>query len=191
METLIPGRDDEKRIFNDVLAMQGAPAYVRRAQQVESALADLLDVCQRQRDEWLKMVRIRLGLLRMLAGDWQALRPHLADDDQPRVLANLYDVLAPELRYRTEATTSPRKLTRALAELRESTERFNRRWAAYLPTVDLTRLNVLRENYNRYYLLEKECSVRSVRVARQGFTPLPPFTHADLAERLPLLPMPK
>jgi len=188
METVIPGRDDDKRIFNEVLAMQGAPAYVRRAQAVEAALADLLAQCQRQREDWLKMVRIRLGLLAMLAGDWQALRPLLADDDQPRVLRSLHETLAPELRYRPARTDSPRQLTRALAELGASIERFNRRWSAYLPTVDLTRLNQLRANYNRYYLLEKECSVRSHVVARQGFHPLPPLTLEELLERMPALP---
>jgi hypothetical protein len=70
-------------------------------------------------------------------------------------------------------------------------ERFNRRWEAFLPTVDLTSLNRLREGYNRYYLLEKECAVRSVVVARRGFSPLPPLTQTDLAALLPCLPVPQ
>ena len=56
-----------------------------------------------------------------------------------------------------------------------------------LLTVDLARVNQLRDGYNRYYVLEKECAVRSPKVARQGFRPLPPLTTADLAAELPPL----
>ena len=79
----------------------------------------------------------------------------------------------------------------ALNELRQSVERFNDRWQAFLPTIDLTPLNELRDGYNRFYLVEKEAVVQSSRVARQGFQPLPALTLADLAEVLPLLPVPE
>jgi hypothetical protein len=52
-------------------------------------------------------------------------------------------------------------------------------------------LNELRDGYNRYYLLEKECAIRSVALARRGFTPLPPLTLDDLAVLLPPLPVPQ
>jgi hypothetical protein len=72
-----------------------------------------------------------------------------------------------------------------------SLERFNQRWRKFLPTVDLTAVNRLREDYNRYYLLEKECAVRSSVVARRGYSPLQPVTVDDLADVLPLLPVPQ
>ena len=60
-----------------------------------------------------------------------------------------------------------------------------------LGQVDVAEVNRLRDGYNRWYVLEKECAVRSHAVARQGFVPLPPLTSAELAEHLPLLPVPR
>ena len=59
-----------------------------------------------------------------------------------------------------------------------------------LEETDLTEVNALREGYNRYYLLEKECAVRSARLARQGFRRLEPVTLEELAALLPPLPVP-
>jgi hypothetical protein len=75
--------------------------------------------------------------------------------------------------------------------LLHSLQRFNRRWQEFLPTVDLTRVNDLRAGYNRYYVLEKECAVRSAALARRGFTPLEPFTTDQLFALMPLLPVPQ
>jgi hypothetical protein len=68
---------------------------------------------------------------------------------------------------------------------------FNRRWSPFLETVDLTGLNRLRDGYNRFYVLEKECVVRSPRLARQGYLPLPPMTLDELAALFPPLPVPR
>ena len=70
-------------------------------------------------------------------------------------------------------------------------ERFNRRWLPFVRGLDLTALNAERADYNRYYLLEKECAVRSPHIARQGYRPLDPVTHDDLLAALPPLPVPK
>ena len=80
------------------------------------------------------------------------------------------------LRMPVPSTRSLRVLRRALHELRASIIRFNERWNAFLPTVDLSELNAQREAYNRYYLLEKECALRSARLARQGFRRLEPLS---------------
>jgi hypothetical protein len=185
------GRDEAHEIFKQFASHYDAPAYVRRACRVEDALAQLLARCRAQRDEWLKMVRIRLGLLRMLAGDWPGLRPWLANEEQIELLDGLHRELAPQPRLQVEPTRSERALRRALAELVQSITRFNSRWFAFLPTVDLTSVNALRDGYNRYYLLEKECAIRSPRLARQGYRPLEPLTTADLAALLPGLPVPQ
>lgn len=186
----IPGHDD-RRLFKQFLAQQGVPAYIRRAQQVEAAYDQLAARCRNQRDEWLTMVRIRLGILEALAVNWDVLQPLLADNDQITTLTELHGMVGPRLRHKPPATSSLRKLRRALADLTESLERFNRRWQAYLAGLDLTSINALRDAYNRYYVLEKECALRSARVARQGFRPLPPVTVADLSALLPLLPVPR
>jgi len=168
-----------------------APAFVRRAQRVDEALDHLLANCWRQRDQWLMIPRLRLGLLGALAGEWEQLRPMLADDAQVDLLQELEMELSPRLRVKIEPTTSERKLERALGDLRESLEIFNRRWQAFLATVDRVRVNESREAYNRYYLLEKECALRSPLLARQGFRRLPSFTVNELTTLLPVLPIPK
>jgi len=173
-EIPIVGRDDPADIVKRFIANYDAPAYARRARAVEDAYDQLIGRCRRQRDEWLALVRLRVGVLRALSGDWQALRA-LVDGRALIRLAQLHDELAPQLRVPVEPATSERALTRALDELRESIERFNRRWAEYLPTVDL---------------LEKECVVRSARLARQGFQRLEPLTTEHLAALMPLLPVP-
>jgi hypothetical protein len=181
---------DERRLANSLLGRFGAPAYVRRARQVEDAYADLLAACRRQRDEWLEPVRWLLGELRDAAGSWPALRPVLADDDQVRALEELATLA--NLPDRPPSPPGPRwRQRRRLAELGQGLERFNRRWQQYLDRVDLSAVNAVRDGYNRFYVLEKECAVRSAVVARQGFRPLEPLTPADLATALPPLPVPR
>lgn len=189
-ELPVLGREHDPRLFQQVVAQYGAPAFIRRARQVEEALEYLLTQCRQVRDRWLVQVRIRLETLRLLAGDWQVLEPLLANADQVQLLAALQADLQPKLRIRIEPTTSQRKLRAALHRLIDSLERFERRWQEYLPTVDLSAVNAARDGYNRYYILEKECALRSPRLARLGFEPQPPLTHADLARLLPPLPVP-
>jgi hypothetical protein len=186
----IPSRDDGRQAFNEVLAHFDGPAYLRRARRVQGAYDQLLDECRRQREEWLALVRVRLGTLRALAGSWQALAPHLPGDEQVRLLEEMCAALEPHLRVPVEPTTSARALRGALRELCASVERFNSRWVAFVRGRDLTALNAERADYNRYYLLEKECAVRSPHIARQGYRPLDPVTHDDLLAALPPLAVP-
>jgi hypothetical protein len=188
-EVPILGRGDERQIVNEFFANYDAPAYVRRARRVQEALEAVLAKCRRQRDEWLGVARTRLGLLRGLAGGWEALRPWLTEEGLD-VLRFLETELAPRPRVPIEITHSPRVLERAFRDLCASLERFNRRWLAFLLSVDLAPVNELREGYNRYYLLEKECAMRSPRLARQGFQHLEPLSAATLAETFPPLPVP-
>jgi hypothetical protein len=187
-ETISPGRGEEP-LLNQFLARYDAPAYVRRARQVQDAFDTLTACCRRQRQQWLAMVCLRLANLRALAGQWTTLRPWLANDDQLDVLAQLHADLAPRLRAPVETTSSARILRRGLHELHDSIERFNGRWLEYLANADLTPINALREGYNRYFLLEKECAVRSARLARQGFSRLEPLTLNELTALLPPLPV--
>jgi hypothetical protein len=187
----ILGRGDDGHLINRFLAHYDVPAYIRRARRVQQAFDHLVQRCRAQREEWLKAVALRLRMLGALAGDWHSLRPLLRDADQVGVLRELEALLGPVPRKRPWSAASLRARRRALRHLHEGIERFNRRWQAYLPTVDLTPVNEARDGYNRYYLLEKECAVRSARVARQGFHRLEPVTVADLAALLPPLPIPR
>jgi hypothetical protein len=182
--------DEEMRLRMVVAAQYDAPAYIRRARAVEQAHDDLLDSCRRQRAKWLLGVRLHLGELRAGAGDWPVLRPLLADDEQIDVLRRLH-AEAGDPEY---PMTGPRHaLGRrwALRALAASVERFNRRWRAYVAGLDLSAINGLRDGYNRYYLLEKECAVGSSRLLPQTFRRLPPVTTAEVLDRLPPLPVPR
>lgn len=189
-EEIILGRDGAEEAVKRFLSQYDAPAYIRRARGVEAAVEQLLDYCRRRRAEWLEIVRLRIAMLHALAGDWNNLLHFVADEHQLDILRYHLAALASVLRAPVQPTTSARALRRALHELHESLQRFNQRWQGFLASVDLTSINELREDYNRYYVLEKECAVRSARVARQGFVPLPPFTLDDLASQFPLLPVP-
>ena len=146
----ILGQHDERRIFQECSALFDAPAYVRRARTVEEALEQLLARCRRQREEWLPMMRIRFRTLRGLANDLAVLRPWLADEDQVAVLADLQITLAPPSGSLAKPTSSARILRRGLAELGESVEHLNRRWANFVAELDLAPLNRFRADYSRY-----------------------------------------
>jgi hypothetical protein len=173
-----------------VAAQYDAPAYVRRARGVEAALENLLERGRRQRREWLFGVRLNLGFLRPSVRSWTDLRPLLADDQQVEILEQLHSEAGdPEAPMTGPADNRGRR--RALVRLRGSVERFNRRWLAYVDKLDLGDLNRLRDGYNRYYLLEKECAVGPARLLPQLFRKLPPLTHADVLAELPPLPIPR
>ena len=191
MDIPVLARNDDDRVAQRVLGHYDAPAFIRRARRVQEALDHLLTRCRKQRDQWLMMPRLYLGILRDLAGDWRRLHPWLANEDQIILLRQLETELGPQLRARIEPTSSARLLQRSLRTLRDSLETFNRRWLDFLPTVDVTPVNEARDGYNRYYLLEKECAMRSPRLARQGFERLECFTIGELMTMLPILPIPK
>jgi hypothetical protein len=181
----VPTRGD---LFLEFEARFGPPAYVCRARHVQDEFEALLRHCRQQREERLEMVGLRLGLVHALSGGWEALRPLLADEEQIEFLRRLHAELAPRLRAPVEPTTSSWALRTALHELAESMARFNARWREFLAALDLRRINDLRAGYNRYYLLEKECALRSPRLARQGYHPLDPVTVAELQALAPPLP---
>jgi hypothetical protein len=190
MDSALPlGRLDNVEL-GQLLSRYDAPAFVRRDRRVREAFERLLDACLRQQDEWLDVVRVRVGSLYALAGEWDSLAPLVADEEQLGILRQLHATLKPELRAPVEPSTSIRILRQAIRELVGSLERLNRRWKQFLQEVDLTEVNALREAYNRYYLLEKECAIRSPRLARRGFRPLEPVTREELAARFPALAIP-
>lgn len=189
-DSLPAGRDDAREV-QELMAQFDAPAYVRRARRVEGAYEQLLERCGRQREEWLPMVRTRIGQLAALAPGWEGLRPLLQCQDQFDAIRRLHDELRPRLRVPIAPATSAGVLRRAVAALGHSVGRFNQRWLDFLAGVDLRPLNTLRDGYNRHYLLEKECALRSTRLARENFRRLEPLTHDDLSRLFPPLPVPR
>jgi hypothetical protein len=99
----------------------------------------------------------------------------------------LREEYGPALRVPVAPTVNPSALATAVSELNESLRRFNRRWLKLVHTTDLGEVNQRRDEYNRYYVLEKECAVGSARIARHGFRPLAMVTTDDLLAWFPLL----
>ena len=187
-EELILVQGEDRKLVKEFMAQGGTPAFVVRAEAVRQTWEHLLAACRRQRDEWLAFVKMRLGRLYALAGDWPALAP-LVGDAQLAVLRELHEQLSPKLRVVTPRTDSLRTLRQALVALNESLQRFNTRWREFLPKVNLAAVNEARDKYNRYYLIEKECLVGSPRVARVGYSPLSPASIKDVEAMFPLLPV--
>ena len=168
-DPVIPARNDPQ--FQYVVAQYGGPAFLRRAQRAEHALSDLLQRLRNQRLDWLSMVRLRLGQLHALAGAWSRLA-RFVNADSLAALQRLFDELKPKLRVPIEPATDDKIISFSLADLQESLDRFNERWRHLLATTDLTEVNQRRDEYNRWYVLEKECFVGSPKIARMGFRPL-------------------
>jgi hypothetical protein len=78
-----------------------------------------------------------------------------------------------------------------LSSLIDCIGRFNLRWADFLRDVDLSDVNSEVTAYNQYYLFEKECAMRSSRLAAIGYEPARFITQAELAQRYPPLPLPR
>jgi hypothetical protein len=191
MDNVALGGDPDSRQLNELASLFDAPAFIRRARGVHDALATLFDRCRDQREEWLLMPRIRLGTLHALAGSFDVLLPWLAGSDEVAVLETLEAQIVPRLRVPPARTNSERVLRAALARLVESLTRFNARWDAYLGTLDLRPICDLRERYNRYYVIEKACSLRSDLLARHGFVPMRPLSVEEVSGHLPPLPVPQ
>jgi hypothetical protein len=182
--------DADHKIFQQVLGQYGGPAFARRGRQVQLAFDSLVDACRMKREEWLTFVRLPLGTLFALAGSMAALEEFLNNPQQFQTLKNLMDDLQPQLRLPPAPTASSRALRRALVNGREAIVRFNQRWNAFIAELDVKHVNDIRDRYNRFYLLEKECALGSSRLARQGFQRLSPLKPEDFLKVMPLLPVP-
>jgi hypothetical protein len=181
----------EDRIVQKMIGLFDAPAYLRRARRVQQAYDDLVAMCRRRREQWLDISRTRLAILRAMAGEWSALIPFLTDAGQCPVFTELERELDPQPLCHIERTSSRRPLRKALLELCSSLDRFNDLWRAHLAELCLDSVNEERTKYNRYYVLEKECALRSAPLARKGFTPLEPLNIQEIAALLPELPVPR
>jgi hypothetical protein len=186
-DLVIPNKDDDRALFQQMVGQFGGPAFLRRARRADHALAHLLQRLRHARLEMLAMVRLRLGQLHALAGGWERLG-RFVDADSLTMLRRLFEELAPQLRLVLEPSKNDVTIQAGLVDLRESLERFNQRWREVLAQTDLREVNQRRDEYNRFYVFEKECVVGSARIARQGFRPLEPVTPDELAAWFPLLP---
>jgi hypothetical protein len=188
IEQMILGRDDT---FSRVLGLYDTPAYVRRGLRVEESRERVLRRCESVRDEYLRWVRVQLAALRGTASDWRELRAWLESEDDRRIVAELVEQLLPLQAAATIPRTALWRRGSILREFIASLQRFNERWDRFVGTVDLREANAAVDAYNRFYLLEKECAMRSPRLAAKGFQPAQPLTRDELMRKFPPLPVPR
>ena len=183
-ESPLGGIDAEIR---ELLGLFDVPAFARRGQELEYSLVRLRTRCLRQRATLLEMVQLRL-------------RQWAAAASGPKAEARYFRAPIAPLWALVGAEPPPRRgdrwasswRLRAIArDLAASVERFNRRWADYLEGLDLGPINRQVADYNRYYLLEKECSLGSARLAARHFVPKEEVTLDDLRAEMPPLPVPE
>jgi hypothetical protein len=172
--------------IKELLGLFDAPAFARRGVDLESALGRLHTRCRRQRGVLLEMVELRLR-------QWASAATGIND-----VAGAFAAPIAPLWSLCTAATSawalkpgSSRRRRAIARDLVASVTRFNRRWAGFLDELNLAPVNRMIDQYNRYYVFEKECVIGSFRLALRHFTPRARLTRADLDEVYPTLPVPE
>jgi hypothetical protein len=174
-----------------LLGLGDPPAYLRRGMSVEDAETRVVKTCEAARDEMLYPVKLRLRFWNRLLRDRPRVRKATTSDAME---------YAADLGRRVfglkESTISiaPAGWSmfagRQWRALGAAVEEFNANWRRYLETLPLDDLHRTIDGYNRYYVLEKECAVRSIRTAIRGFIPKEKPTWADFLARFPPLPTP-
>jgi len=185
---ILQGNDES---LGRVLGLYDTPAYVRRGLELTESRERVFRRCEAMREDWLRWVRVHLRMLRLHIDNWCMLREYLSSDEDCCILANLAAALLNDGPTPGLRDGSAWGVRRKLRDLIECIERFNHRWTRFLAGLDLSEVNARAAAYNRYYLLEKECAMRSPRLAARGFEPAKELTHEELALRFPCLPTPK
>lgn len=178
-----PGvRDPELR---RMLGLFDLPAFARRGLEIESFPVRLRARCAAERDGMLDMVRLRLRQWAAGSG------PNGWVDVFRAPIEPLWDLTAePPPTWATLPLGAFRR--RGLGrDLKASVERFNRRWLGFLETLRFDTYNNQVDQYNRYYVLEKEIALGSARLAARHFSPKAPLGRADVLAWYPLLPEPE
>jgi hypothetical protein len=185
-DTIEPMPMETDSEMRELLGLFDAPSFARRGMEVEFGISRIHARLRRERGQMLEMVRLRL---RQWAGaaigpdDWAGAFFHPIAD-----LWELVGAGAPVWAL----VAAPARRRRAIArDLVASLTRFNRRWSELLHKLDLAPFNEQIDQYNRHYLLEKECCLGSARLAARFFEPRPRLTVAALLAEYPLLPVPE
>jgi hypothetical protein len=170
--------------MRQLLGLFDVPAFARRGQDLEFALGRLQARCRREREAMLEMVRLRL---RQWAAAVEGPDAWRGIFDGP--LDGLWGLASADPPAWGASPAAPRRRRAIARDLVASVQRFNRRWGRFLDELDLRPINDAIDQYNRYYVLEKECILSSARLAARHFVPRPRLTPEGLrADYPPLRP---
>ena len=172
--------------IKELLGLFDTPAFVRRGSDLESAIRRLREHLRRDRLAKLDMVHLRLK-------QWakSATGPDDFRDVFRAPIFPWYALAGAESPQWASLPASPRSRRAVANDLIKSVERFNTRWAETLNAIRLEPINRQIDNYNRYYVLEKECVLGSARLAARHFVPKTPLTLDELIEEFPYLSQPE
>ena len=174
-----------------LLGLGDPPAFLRRGMSVEDADARVVRKCEIARDEMLYAVRLRLRFWNRLLRDRPRIRASVSEAARESAADIGTKVFGPG---EPSVSVAPAGWSifagRHWRAFVTAVEEFNANWRRYLETMPLDDLYRAIDGYNRYYVLEKECAVRSARTALRGFAPKQKPTWSDFLERLPPLPTP-
>jgi hypothetical protein len=185
-DSLPPLSADVEAGIKEVLGLFDVPAFARRGRELESTLRRLHDRCDTTRHQMLEMVRLRLR-------QWSG--AVTGPDGWSGVfrcsIAPLWPLCGAEQPDWAHAPSPLRRQRKIARDLIASVLRFNRRWIHFVGQLNLAPTNFVIDQYNRYYLMEKECVMASARLAARQFTPVPLLTMHQLMLDHPVLPVPE
>jgi len=177
---------DVETDVKELMGLFDLPAFARRGQDVEITVRRMHARCRTARCQLLDMVHLRLRQWSGAAigpNDWSGV---FTGSIEP--VGSLSEAELPQW----APSAAPLSRRQAIArDLVAAVSRFNRRWLKSLDRLNLEPANLVIEQYNRYYVLEKECVMGSPRLAARHFSPVPLFTRTMLLEHHPILPVPE
>jgi hypothetical protein len=179
--------EDEKAM----LGLGDPPAFLRRGMSVVDAENRVRRQCETAREEMLFAVKLRLRAWNRLTTDRESIRRSMSAEATAAVARLNESSYGPdESKVSIEPTGWPVFAGRRWIALVAAVEDFNRNWRRFIDAFPLDDLHRAIDGYNRYYVLEKECAVRSIHTARRGFTPRTKPTNVDLLGEFPPLETP-
>jgi hypothetical protein len=185
-ESLPTMNADVETDVKELMGLFDVPAFARRGQDVELTLLRLHGRCRSTRESLLDMVRTRLR-------QWShaATGPRAWSDVFVQSIEPLWTLSGAEEPRWAEELAPLRRRSIIGRDLIASVIRFNQRWTQYLERLNLEPANFIIDQYNRYYVLEKECVMGSARLAARHFIPVPKVTAETLLHDHPTLPVPE
>jgi hypothetical protein len=184
-ESLTTTVGDVESEIKEMIGLFDAPSFARRGQELEDTLRRMAERCRRARVERLDMVHVRLRQWARSVTGPSAWVGVFSTSIEP-----LWPLSEAEPPRWAETPVSLRRQIEIARDLVAAVARFNDRWLQFLDGLKLDAANAVIDQYNRYYVLEKECVMGSARLAARFFTPVPILTRDQLLHDHRLLPVP-
>jgi hypothetical protein len=185
-ESLPPMNAGIETDIKELMGLFDLPAFARRGQELEFTVRRLHERCRAACGDLLDMVRLRLRQWSHAATGPEAWSEVFSHSIEPLWLLSQ----AEDPRW-AKTPASIRRRSIVGRDLIASVVRFNLRWTQYLGRLNLEPVNLMIDQYNRYYVFEKECVMGSARLAARYFSPVSKISIESLLHDHPALPVPQ